>query len=137
MNKFTNSEKKEIDASKKVLIEIKNSVDNLKANVSGDKNNINTINALLDADIGSLNSFITNLKKLHCHSIKFKKKIKKDIHCLKKTHNNLSNTTSDIHSNNNSTFQMLKDKTVLYNKNLVYKYNLIIGLIIIVLALFI
>ena len=32
---------------------------------------------------------------------------------------------------------MLKDKTVLYNKSLVYKYNLIIGLIIIVLALFI
>ena len=68
MSTFLDSEKKELNASKKVLTDIKNSVDNLKSNVTNDKNNLRTINILLDADIGSLNSFIKNLKRLHCKS---------------------------------------------------------------------
>lgn len=136
MSTFLDSEKKELNASKKVLTDIKNSVDNLKSNVTNDKNNLRTINILLDADIGSLNSFIKNLKKLYCKSKNHKKKIKKDIHCLKKRHNHLSGSTNKIHGNNSATYKMLQDKNVLYNKKVIYKYNLIIGIIIIVLMLF-
>ena len=83
-----------------------------------------------------LSELIHDLKKKNCSLIKLKNKLNKDIHCLKKKNMSLTESSNSIKGSTTSTTQMLLDKNVLYNRHLIYKYNLVIGSIIIILMLF-
>jgi len=85
---------------------------------------------------GDLSKLIRDLKKKNCSLIKLKNKLNKDIHCLKKKNMSLTESSNSIDGSTTSTRQMLLDKNALYNRHLIYKYNLVIGSIIIILMLF-
>lgn len=87
-------------------------------------------------ECGDLSKFIRDLKKKNCSLIKLKNKLNKDIHCLKKKNMSLTESSNSIKGSTTSTTQMLLDKNVLYNRHLIYKYNLVVGSIIIILMLF-
>nr|QFG74800.1 MAG: hypothetical protein [Megaviridae environmental sample] len=83
-----------------------------------------------------LYELIRDLKKKNCSLIKLKNKLNKDIDCLNKKNMTLTKSSNSIKGSTTSTTQMLLDKNVLYNRHLIYKYNLVIGSIIIILMLF-
>lgn len=85
---------------------------------------------------GELTQLIHDLKKKNCSLIKLKNKLNKDIYCLKKKNMSLTESSNSIKGSTTSTTQMLVDKNILYNRHLIYKYNLVVGSIIIILMLF-
>ena len=126
-----------IQQEKKYMEEKTREFNHIQASV---KKNINTQHDRGDdffaIQSGELTQFIHDLKKKNCSLIKLKNKLNKDIHCLKKKNMSLTESSNSIKGSTTSTTQMLLDKNVLYNRHLIYKYNLVIGSIIIILMLF-
>ena len=130
MSTFIQQEKKYMEEQAKILKHIQAVV----------KKNINTQHDrgadFFGTECRDLSRFINNLKKKNCSLIKLKNKLNKDIHCLNKKNMTLTKSSNSIKGSTTSTTQMLVDKNVLYNRHLIYKYNLVIGSIIIILMLF-
>ena len=132
MNSFKTSENKYLCVKKKQFNCLLQDVNKIFKNCEESKENLKS----LQHYNCKFKKLINDLKAKNESLLTFKSKFKNDITILKNRNNTLINTSDAIHNSNTSTGQMLDDKNVQYNEELMYKYNLVIGIIIIILMLF-